>query len=190
MRKRPAAFYWINAITLYRIVTAPLLLVAVFTGPPAWFKWMLGLSFFTDMIDGVLARSFKVNSTAGARLDSIGDDLTVLVATTGLLITAPSFFREQITWLVPLLLLFACQTGYAFYRYGRMSSFHTRLAKLAALAQGVFLLSFFFFEKVVYPLFFSAVIITGLELIEEIVLVYLLPVWTTNVKGIYWVRKR
>jgi CDP-diacylglycerol--glycerol-3-phosphate 3-phosphatidyltransferase len=132
----------------------------------------------------------KITSILGTRLDSIGDDLTVLVALVGLFVMQPHFFNEQRTLLIPLLLLFVIQTGYAFYRYGRISSFHTWMAKTAALAQGIFLLSFFFFGEIYYPLFYLAAFITITELTEEIVLVYLLPQWEANVKGLWWVWKR
>ena len=184
------AFYLINCITLYRIVTAPLLVVLLFKGEQELFKWLLGVSFFTDLIDGVLARTFKVTSILGTRLDSIGDDLTVLVAILGLGVLQPRFFIEQWTLLLPLGMLFLLQTGFALYRYGKITSFHTYLAKLAALAQGVFLLSFFFFETIHYSLFYAAVFITMAELAEEIVIVWMLPRWKSNVRGLWWVMQQ
>lgn len=190
MKNRPLAYYVINAITIYRVLAAPVLLALLLSGPPLWFKWLVALSFFTDMVDGVLARLFRVNSALGARLDSIGDDLTVLVTTGGLIMTRPQFVSEQWACLLLLLVLFVLQTGYALYRYKRISSFHTRLAKLAAFSQGVFLLTFWFFDTIHYPLFYAAVIITLLELVEEIVLVAWLKEWTTDVKGLYWVWKK
>jgi CDP-diacylglycerol--glycerol-3-phosphate 3-phosphatidyltransferase len=190
MKKKSLAYYLINGITLYRVVAAPFLLGLLLSGPPVWFKWMVALSFFTDMIDGVLARFFRVNSTLGARLDSIGDDLTVLITTAGLLMIKPELLTEQWMWLLPLVILFLIQTAYALYRYKRISSFHTRLAKLAAFAQGLFLLTFWFFDTIHYPLFYTAVIITMLELAEEIVLVAWFKEWTTDVKGLYWVWKK
>lgn len=190
MKRKPTAYYLINGITLYRVVAAPVLLGLLLSGPPTWFKWLIGISFFTDMIDGVLARYFRVNSALGARLDSIGDDLTVLIATVGLFLLLPDFFSAQLLWLLPLVTLFLLQTAFALYRYGKISSFHTRLAKVAALAQGLFLLSFYFFETIYYPLFYTAVIVTMIELIEEIILVFCLKEWSTDVKGLYWVWKK
>ncbi|MFN5803769.1 MAG: CDP-alcohol phosphatidyltransferase family protein [Sphingomonadales bacterium] len=190
MKKKSLAYYLINGITLYRVLAAPFLLGLLLSGPPVWFKWMVALSFFTDMIDGVLARFFRVNSTLGARLDSIGDDLTVLITTAGLLMIKPELLTEQWMWLLPLVILFLIQTAYALYRYKRISSFHTRLAKLAAFAQGLFLLTFWFFDTIHYPLFYTAVIITMLELAEEIVLVAWFKEWTTDVKGLYWAWKK
>jgi phosphatidylglycerophosphate synthase len=184
------AWYIINGITLYRIIAAPFLLALVFTGQHDIFKWLLGVSFFTDLIDGFLARRYKVTSIMGTRLDSIGDDLTVLVAIIALFVTEIEFIGEQKVIFIILLSLFLVQTIYAFIRYGKLTSFHTYLAKAAALLQGIFLLVTFFIDEPNIILFHAAAIITILELTEEIILVNLLSNWDTNVKGIYWVLKK
>ncbi len=184
------AWYVINGITLYRIVAAPVLLILIFTGQFDIFKWLLGISFFTDLIDGFLARRYKVASVLGTRLDSLGDDLTVLAGVIALFVTKTEFIKEQKFVFILLLLLFLTQITYAFIRYGKITNFHTWLAKAAALLQGVFLLLAFFTGEPNLVLFYAAAIITILEIIEEIILVRLLPNWETNVKGIYWVLKR
>jgi phosphatidylglycerophosphate synthase len=184
------AWYIINGITLYRVIAAPFLIVLIFTGQYELFKWLLGLSFFTDLIDGFLARKYNVASIFGTRLDSIGDDLTVLVGVIALFVKNIDFVKEQKFIFFLLLLLFLVQTIYAVIRYRKMTNFHTYLAKTAALLQGIFLLVTFFSDEPNVMLFYIAAIITILELIEEIILVKLLPAWETNVKGIYWVLKK
>jgi phosphatidylglycerophosphate synthase len=190
MSTHKPAWYVINGITLYRVIAAPFLLVLLFTGRYELFKWLLGLSFFTDLIDGFLARKFKVTSVAGTRLDSIGDDLTILVAMAGLFVMKMEFIKQERVVFLILLALFLVQTIYAFIRYGKMTSFHTYLAKAAAILQGVFLLLFFFTGEPFMFLFYTAITVTMLELTEEIILVYLLPVWEPNVKGVFQVFKR
>ena len=183
------AWYVINGITLYRVIAAPILLVLLFTKQYDIFKWLLGVSFFTDLIDGYLARKFKVTSIVGTKLDSIGDDLTVLVGLIALFVLKLEFIKQHIIIFMILLVLFLVQTTYALNRYGKMTNFHTYLAKTAALLQGVFLILVFFTEEPSLILFYAATIITMLELTEEIILVNLLPQWQANVKGIYWVLK-
>ena len=183
------AWYVINGITLYRVIAAPFLLVLLFTKQYEIFKWLLGVSFFTDMIDGYLARKFKVTSILGTKLDSIGDDLTVLVGLIALFVLKLEFIKQHVIIFIILLVLFFVQTTYAFIRYGKMTNFHTYLAKTAALLQGVFLILVFFTEEPSLILFYAATIVTMLELTEEIILVDLLPQWKTNVKGIFWVLK-
>lgn len=182
--------YIVNGITLYRLLAAPFLVYLIINHRLELFKWMLGISFFTDAIDGYLARKYNVTSIAGAKLDSIGDDLTVLVAIIGILIIKPEFIREEMTWFLLLLALFIVQAALAFARYGRMTNFHTYTAKIAAILQGIFLLLFYFFDPPNYPLFCIAIGVTAIELVEGIILVLILPVWEVNVKGLYWVLKR
>lgn len=180
---------WINAITLYRTVAFPVLMVLIFTNRFDIFKWMLIVSFLTDAVDGFLARKFKANSVLGARLDSIGDDLTILAGIIGLAVAKMDFLKEHwIIFAVPLGLFFI-QTILALLRYKKTTSYHTYLAKAAAIFQGFFMCSMFLFEEPVYWLFYTTAAITILELIEEIFIVFALPEWKTNVHGLYWVLK-
>ncbi|MBN9385582.1 MAG: CDP-alcohol phosphatidyltransferase family protein [Chitinophagaceae bacterium] len=186
---RPAR-YMVNGITLYRIATAPVLLFLLWRHELHWFKWLLAASFFTDAIDGYLARKYKVTSIAGARLDSIGDDLTVLVAIIGMLVLKWEFvLREKIILLI-LCGLFVIQLVLALARYGKQSSFHTLLAKTAAVLQAAFLLLLFFLPQPLYILFYCMAVATALDLGEEIILVLLLPQWETDVRGLFWVVRR
>ena len=179
----------INGITLYRLVAAPVLIVLAFTRNLDVFKWLLALSFFTDLIDGYLARKFKVTSIAGARLDSVADDLTIAAGMVGLFLFKPEFIREEFLILCIVFGLFFIQLGMALVRYGKITSFHTWLAKTAAILQGTFLILCFFLPQPLYILFYLAAGITAIELIEEIILVLMLPKWKANVKSLYSVMK-
>ena len=177
----------INLITLYRIVTFPLLILLVVIGELEVFKWLLLASFITDAIDGFLARAFNATSILGAKLDSIGDDLTVLAAIIALFVAEFDFIREKLPLILILFGLFLIQLVFSIIRYKKISSFHTYLAKTAAVVTAIFLLSVFFFEEIFHPLFYASFIVTSLELIEEIIIVSVLPKWKANVKGLYWV---
>lgn len=188
--KSGRAVQLVNLITLYRIVTSPLLLLLAISGQMEIFKWLLLVSFLTDAADGYLARKYKATSILGAQLDSIGDDLTMLVSVIALFVTRMDFIQKEWIVIVLLLGLFFVQTAYAVVKYKKATSFHTRMAKAAAFFQGVFFLSVFFLDTVFYPLFYFSAIVTGLELIEEIVLVYRLPEWRNDVKGLFWIKKK
>lgn len=177
----------INGITLYRVLAAPVLIVMIFTNQLDIFKWLLAFSFFTDLIDGFLARKFKVTSILGSRLDSIGDDLTVLAAILALFIFRMAFIRQQMVLITVMLSLFLLQNLVAILKYRKITSFHTYLAKISAILQGLFLIPAFFLSEPIPILFYIAAIVTTLELIEEIILVIILPEWKANVRGLYWV---
>jgi len=185
------SYYIINGITFYRLLAAPVLLLLILLRQPDVFKWLLAFSFFTDAIDGYLARKYRTVSVMGARLDSIADDVTVVAAVIGLFVFRYDFIRQEYASVILLLALWVVQITLALIRYRKPTSFHTYLAKIAAVCQGVFLvLAFFMPASLLYPLFYLAVLMTALDLLEEIVMVLLLPRWEADVKGIYWLLKR
>jgi cardiolipin synthase len=179
-------YYIINGITFYRLISALALIVLIYLGQMDVFKWLLALSFFTDAVDGYLARKLKVTSVFGARLDSVADDLTIVAAIVGVVVFKAAFVREQAIIFIVLFVLFLVQNLLAFTRYGKMSSFHTYLAKLAAVLQGVFFILLFFLNQPAYGLFYTAALLTAADLVEEIILIVMLPQWRANVNGLYW----
>jgi phosphatidylglycerophosphate synthase len=188
MHKR--SYYMINAITGYRLIAAPILVVLIIYRQVDIFKWLLAFSFFTDSIDGFLARHYKVTSAFGAKLDSIADDLTVVAGLAGLAILKTDFVLEHLYLFIIVFTLFILQNILAFRKYGKATSFHTYFAKIAAVFQGVFLILSFFTLQPLYVLFYAAIGITIIELIEETILVMVLPKWEVNVKGLYWALKK
>lgn len=183
------SYYIVNGITLYRLVVFPLLILLIISKRLDLYKWLLLVSFLTDAIDGFLARRYKVVSVLGAKLDSIADDLTILSVIIAAIVYKPDFIRKEISLIIVLLGLFVFQTIYALVRYGKLSSFHTYAAKFAAILQGSFLLLLFFLREPVYWLFYIAAVATVADLLEEIILVWILPKWTANVKGIFWIMR-
>ena len=179
----------VNVVTFYRTISAYVLIFLIIYQQMDWFKWLLALSFFTDAIDGYFARAFKVTSIAGARLDSIGDDLTVIAGAIGMIAFKPAFLKQEIFLIILLGALFILQTGLAFIKFRKMTSFHTYAAKAAAILQGIFLILLFFLPNPLYELFYVAVFVTALDLVEEIIITRWLPEWKTNVKGLYWILK-
>ena len=151
---------------------------------------MLVISFFTDAIDGYLARRFGVTSIMGSRIDSVADDLTVLMAVIGLVVWEQGFIVQEFTFIILLFAVYLVQLISALVKYGRITSFHTYLAKLAAVLQAVFLILVFFLPEWPLTLFYVTVVVTVVELVEEIILVWLLPKWEADVKGLYWVLKK
>ncbi len=184
------SYYIVNGITLYRMIAAPFLFLLIITHQPDIFKWLLAISFFTDAIDGYLARRYKVISILGSRLDSIADDLTIAAGILGMIVLKWEFLSQEIVLITLLLILFVSQTVLAFIRYGKLSSFHTYAAKIAAILQGIFLLSLFFLDKPVYLLFYVTATLTAIDLVEEIILIFWLSEWKTDVKGLYWVLRK
>lgn len=185
--RRNTSFYIINSLTVYRLCAAPFLIILAIFGQFNLFKWLLLVSFLTDAVDGFFARKYKITSSFGARIDSLADDCTILAAIIGMCILHSLFFLHEIIPVAVLLLLYLVQNVLAFRKYKRTTSFHTYTAKVAAVLQAAFLITFFFIPYLVYWLFYLMVVLTGIDLLEEIILVLILPVYKTNVKGLYWI---
>jgi len=183
--KHKNSYYMVNGITFYRLIAAPFLLILIFNNQLDLFKWLLAISFFTDAIDGYLARKYKAVSVMGAKLDSIADDMTVLIALVGLFVWNKAFLKQEYIWVISLSILFAVQLVFALIRYKKLTSFHTYLAKVAAVFQAVFLILSFFLPAPILPLFYITVLITALDIIEETMMVALLPNWQSDVKSLY-----
>lgn len=171
--------------SMYRIVTAPILLVLALFGEREVFTWMLLISYMTDGIDGFLARTFKLSSARGSQLDSYGDQMTFAVALVGLWIFENTFIRENLVLILIAFVPYLIQMLLAFRKYGKASSFHTYLAKLSAIVQAVFILWLLFFGPV-YPLFYVMIVLGVIETLEEITLIYMYDNWVEGVKGVFW----
>ncbi|MGZ3945895.1 MAG: CDP-alcohol phosphatidyltransferase family protein [Mucilaginibacter sp.] len=186
---RTRKFYIINGITFYRMLVAPVLVYLIVAHRFDIFKWLLLLSFFTDAIDGYLARMYKITSAFGSRIDSIADDLTIIAAIVGIYVWHPTFILYEIVPVSILLILYLVQNTLALIRYKRLTSFHTYSAKIAAILQGIFMIAYFFLPYPIYWLFYLVVIFTVFDLVEEIVLILSLRIYRTNVRGLYWLKK-
>lgn len=171
--------------SFYRVFAAPFLLILLWLNSREIFTWFLLISYSTDMIDGYLARKLKITSPRGSQLDSFGDQITLIIGLIGLYIFENEFIKENLIIIVAAFIPYIIQMLIAYSKYGKATAFHTYLAKLSAMIQGVFILSSLFFGPN-YSLFYVMIIIGLLETIEEITLIFMYDNWASDVKGIYW----
>ena len=174
--------------SFYRIAAAPFLLILLWFQSREIFAWMLLISYSTDMIDGYLARKFKMTSARGSQLDSMGDQITFIIGLIGLFLFEFDFIKENYLLILIALIPYIIQMLIAFKKYGKATSFHTYLAKLSAFVQAFFILYSLFFEPN-YFLFYFMIILGFIETIEEIILIAMYDKWVSDIKGIYWALK-
>ncbi len=179
-----------NLISSARILSVPVLVVLAYLYEEEPFKWLLLAALLSDIADGLIARSFKVTSTLGTKLDSIGDALLIVAAYYGIVVFHQDFLDNYMTWFVVMLGLWVLTILVSVLRYGRLASFHSDASRISAYALGVFIMVLFLWG--VKPLiFYAAVIISVLAYLEIFVMLWLLPDWTPNARGVYWIlRKR
>ena len=178
-----------NAITLCRLLATPVLLVAALQRRPVFFAWLLLACLLSDIADGLLARTLRLQSPFGAALDSTADILVTIIAAIGT-VTMQWPFVVAHAWQLELLAgLFVGEVLISFARYGRLSSFHTYLVRVSAYAQGAFLLGLFFWGYSA-PMFYVMWSVSCLGQLEEWAILGVQSEWTSDVRGLYWVLKR
>ena len=171
--------------SFYRIVAFPFLLILIYLDLQTLFTWLLLVSFLTDAIDGHLARKLKINSPRGSQLDSMGDQLTLILGVIGLYVFEYNFIRANLILILVAYIPYIVQMIIAYSKYGKATAFHTYLAKLSAILQSAFILWALFFSPE-YPLFYVMIIFSLLETFEEIILIFMYTEWRSDIKGIYW----
>ena len=77
----PERFWTIpNILSLYRILIFPFILYLIIAEKESLFALFITISLFTDILDGLIARVFKMQTAIGARLDSWADLGTYILA--------------------------------------------------------------------------------------------------------------
>ena len=177
-----------NVISGARIVSVPVLIALAYVGKEEPFKWLLLAALLSDIADGLIARKFNFISVLGSRLDSIGDTLLMVAAVYGMVVFRWNFIENNKAVVAAVLGLWALTVVLALLRYGRLASFHSVALRVGAVAFGVFVMVLFIFGFNA-PIFYIAVAINFFAYLEVLALLWLLPEWSPNTRGIYWVLK-
>jgi phosphatidylglycerophosphate synthase len=165
-----------------RLMTVPVLIWLANAGLQPAFAWLLLAAGVSDIVDGWLARTFGWTSAIGALLDSVADVLVILVAIYGIWQLQPAVLLANWSVFVAVTLIWGLVHIAALLRYGRLASFHTRLTRVGLMLFGAFVLVLFFAEFV--PWFFHlAGAICFLGGVESLIMIFLTPTWTPNLRG-------
>ena len=173
-----------NAISIARLCATAFLLAAVFQHQIDLFKWLLLACLLSDILDGLIARTFHLTSKLGAALDSTADMLTMLIGFVGVYVFQRAFVDQHLAGLLTVAAFYIAEIIAALFRYGRLSSFHTLLDRVAAYAGGIFVMSLFLWGYHGW-LFQLTVLVYVVSLIEEMVLICVLPQWKNDVGNIF-----
>ena len=141
-----------------------------------------------DIADCILARILHATSALCAMLDSVADTLLFIVAGIGAWVFYPDVLRSHPVAFSLIPALWIGENIAALIRYGRLSSFHTYLSRIAAYAMGIFIGLLFLGALQTWLMYLGIGVLT-LATTEEFVLLWLLPEWTADVRGVYWVLK-
>ena len=152
---------------LVRIISFPVVLFFIFSEERLTSAILFLALFSTDAIDGFFAKFFNQETLRRQRLDTNGDVLFLLTGLAGLFVFEYEFFREHLGWLILILILYLSELAICLIKFGQRSYFHTYSAKLAAFFQVFFLAYMLFFNPVEW-IFYSAVVLSSIDAIEDI----------------------
>jgi phosphatidylglycerophosphate synthase len=169
-----------NVLSLSRLCTAPVLVLLAYLGWGGTFLALYGLALVTDIVDGKIARWLKQTSELGTKLDSWGDFALYMTVPLDAWWLRPDFVRSEAACFVAIVAAYTVPVAIGFFKYWRLTSYHTRGAVLAAYAVGG--ASFVMFAGgPSWPLRAAAAFLVLAEL-EEIAITAVLPRWTPNVR--------
>ena len=177
-----------NALSLARLFAAPVLIVLAWLHAERAFAILLVAALVTDVLDGWVARRLSLQSPLGATLDSAADITTLVAAAVGIAAFHPQVWRDYSIAIAAVLGGWLIVCVVALVRYRRLSSFHTYAAKTAGYALGFFIAALFAFGFVPW-LFYTAAALSLLSTAEELLLLWKLPEWRADVRGLWWVMR-
>lgn len=168
-----------NVLSLLRLIAAPVLLVLAYQGRAQVFLGLYGAALVTDIIDGKLARWLNQTSEFGAKLDSWGDFALYMTVPLDAYWLRPDFVHSEWPTFFAIVAAYTCPVAIGFFKYRRLTSYHTKGAVLSAYLVGA--ASFVVFAQgPAWPLRLATLVLLIAEL-EEIAITAVLPQWTANV---------
>ncbi len=178
-----------NLLSLYRLLAFPVILFMALTGREDWFVVLLCISLVSDVLDGNIARFFKLQTNFGAALDNLADIFTYAMALLGLFLFKWNEIEPHAWILYLFLTVFLLSYVIGFYRFGKIPGLHLYTAVSAGYIQGIFFFVLFVFGF--YPwMYYLAVGWGVVAYIEKIFVLLWLDDIRIGVKGLYWLMRK
>lgn len=166
----------------------PYIFYLVLAGEEKLFAIFITISLVTDILDGWIARRFKLQTAIGARLDSWADLGTYILA-----FMAIYYFKwEEISPHALIFYLFAAAMALSYLavivKFGGLIGLHTYMFRIGGYLQGGFIIVLFLWGFKAW-LFYFCLGWGILACIEQVIIILWLRQPRSNVKGLYWVLK-
>lgn len=182
----PNQFTIANRITLYRLLAFLVILYFALTGKEMLFVLFFVISLLTDIVDGFIARRLKIDTETGARLDSMADNLTYILAFTGIFVFKWEDFRPHLASFLVFITFLVSTVILSLVKFKRFPSFHLYSTKIGGYIEGIFFITLFTVGFIT-PFYYFMIFWGILAAIEHIAIQLVIPDMRSNVKGICWV---
>lgn len=175
-----------NILSLYRLLSFPFVLYLAIVKNEKLFVLFLCINLVTDILDGLIARTFNMKTEIGARLDSIADMFTYFLAITGIFLFKRADFEPHMVSFSFFIALFVLSHLLSLVKFGRFPSLHLYSWKIGGYIQGIFFFVLFVFGF--YTWFYLLMVTWGIMAFSEhIVIQLILKKMVSDAKGLYWI---
>jgi len=174
-----------NLLSFYRLAISPLILYFALSGLEKLFAIFICISLVSDILDGNIARYFKLQTRFGAALDNLADICTYALAFLSVYLFKWSEIQPHAWALYMFIGTLLASYAVAFIKFKKIPGLHLYSAVSSGYAQGIFIFSLFAFGF--NTGFFYLVCFWGtLAYIEKIFVLIRLDAIRSGVKGLYW----
>ena len=178
-----------NILSLYRLASVPFICILIGHGHDMVFAVLFTINQITDILDGYIARKYKLQTEIGVLLDSYADIGSYALAFFAILKFHASLFTDYGYWLGGFFFIYMLQLIICKLKHGQwVAGLHLFSCKLTGYLQGSFLVVLFCYGFITW--FFYVMIVIGILAELEVIVINLLsssPIH--NAKGLYWVLK-
>ncbi len=161
----------------------PVLVFVSWKGFAGIFLGLLAFAFFTDVLDGFIARSFGMQTRLGAKLDSLADFAVYMAIPVCAWLLWPDVIRQEMIFVIAVVCSILLPVMVGIIKFGSYPSYHTWLTKIAAGVMAI--ASIILFLGGPAWIFRVAAILCLCAAIEEIIITFLLPKPRSNVRGLW-----
>ena len=177
-----------NAISFYRLIMFPVILTLALLGYELMFVILFCINLISDMLDGLIARTFNQVTRFGAQLDYLADSGSYILALYGVFTFKWTEIQPHAWLLYIFIAILVISYIVSIIRFGKIPGLHIFSVVSSGYVQG----SFFFvlFAWGFIPWFYYIAIGWGiLAYIEKTIILLKIDNIKRGVKGLYWLRK-
>lgn len=177
-----------NILSFYRILALPFLIYSVYYSKDELFILLLSINLISDILDGLIARTFKLETEFGAKLDSVADIGTLLMAFAGMFFLKRDFFDIHAYEFLTIFGFYIAVHVISWLKFRRSPSLHLYSNKILGYIQGIFIFTYFNFGyNSIY--FYFMIFASILAYSEEIICILYLKEMKSNVKTFFHLKK-
>ena len=177
-----------NQLTVLRMACAPVLLIHAWLGQHTLFLIVLAFAFCLDAIDGPIARRLHQETKFGSKIDSMADFFIYISFALGAWWLWPEIILRELVFVILILVSIVFPVAMGLIKFGKTTSYHTWLVKVAAVCTATSGLLLFIFDMAM-P-FRIASIICGLAAIEELLITRFLKEPVSDARTLWHVIKK